>query len=106
MKAKHLPPYVCVCPVQTDAVRSNEDPVHITWSSSGSEQSDDEAQRQHLSGVAALQQQRPHRPVRPVAPIQSYTRELSPDKGTLNQTRCSNFRTSYHLEVVWQPFGF
>ncbi|AWP03961.1 putative DNA repair-scaffolding protein isoform 4 [Scophthalmus maximus] len=69
--------------VQTDAVRSNEDPVHITWSSSGSEQSDDEAQRQHLSGVAALQQQRPHRPVRPVAPIQSYTRELSPDKDDL-----------------------
>ncbi|XP_044076432.1 DNA repair-scaffolding protein isoform X3 [Siniperca chuatsi] len=72
--------------VQTSAVRCNEDSVHIAWSSSDSEQSDDEAQEQHLSRVVAQQQQRPQRPGRPTAPIQSYTRALrmlSTDKDNL-----------------------
>ncbi|XP_054482904.1 DNA repair-scaffolding protein [Anoplopoma fimbria] len=51
--------------VQTSAV--NEDPVHIAWSSSDSERSDDETQEQ---------QRRPQRPERPKAPVQSYTRAL------------------------------
>lgn len=80
--------YSCVCPVQTSAVHCNEDPVHIAWSSSDSEQSDDETQDQHLSRVVAQQQQqRPQRPERPTAPIQSYTRALrmlSTDKGELS----------------------
>ncbi|XP_035527033.1 DNA repair-scaffolding protein isoform X1 [Morone saxatilis] len=54
----------------------NEDPVHIAWSSSDGEQSDDETQKQHLSRVVSQQQQRPQRPGRPTAPIQSYTRAL------------------------------
>ncbi|XP_039672156.1 DNA repair-scaffolding protein [Perca fluviatilis] len=72
--------------VQTSAVHCNEDPVHIAWSSSDGEQSDDENQKQHLSRVAAQQQQHPQRPVRPTAPIQSYTRVLhmlSTDKDDL-----------------------
>ncbi|XP_077956049.1 DNA repair-scaffolding protein isoform X7 [Gasterosteus aculeatus] len=52
--------------VQTAAV--NEDPVHIAWSSSDGEQSDDETQEQ--------QQQLPQRPARPSAPAQSYSRAL------------------------------
>ncbi|KAM8851347.1 LOW QUALITY PROTEIN: DNA repair-scaffolding protein [Spinachia spinachia] len=48
--------------VQTAAV--NEDPVHIAWSSSDGEQSDDEAQ------------QLPQRPARPTASVQSYSRAL------------------------------
>ncbi|XP_029310003.1 DNA repair-scaffolding protein [Cottoperca gobio] len=61
--------------VQTSAVPCNEDPVHIAWSSSDGEQSDEETQ-----------QQRPQRPERPTAPIQSYTRALrmlSSDKDEL-----------------------
>ncbi|XP_034412045.1 DNA repair-scaffolding protein isoform X2 [Cyclopterus lumpus] len=51
--------------VQSGAV--NEDPVHIAWSSSDGERSDDETQDQ---------QRLPRRPRRPAAPIQSYTRAL------------------------------
>ncbi|XP_031149936.1 DNA repair-scaffolding protein isoform X1 [Sander lucioperca] len=72
--------------VQTSAVHCNEDPVHIAWSSSDGEQSDDENQKQHLSRVVAQQQQHPQRPGRPTAPIQSYTRVLrmlSTDKDDL-----------------------
>ncbi|KAK5860072.1 hypothetical protein PBY51_021573 [Eleginops maclovinus] len=64
--------------VQTRADPCNEDPVHIAWSSSDGEQSDDEAQDQ--------QQQRPQRPARHTAPVQSYTRALrmlSTDKDDL-----------------------
>ncbi|KAI4810334.1 hypothetical protein KUCAC02_019173, partial [Chaenocephalus aceratus] len=64
--------------VQTRADPCNEDPVHIAWSSSDGDQSDDETQDQ--------QQQRPRRPARPTAPIQSYTRALrmlSTDKDDL-----------------------
>ncbi|KAK1878981.1 DNA repair-scaffolding protein, partial [Dissostichus eleginoides] len=64
--------------VQTRADPCNEDPVHIEWSSSDGDQSDDETQDQ--------QQQRPQRPARPTAPIQSYTRALrmlSTDKDDL-----------------------
>ncbi|KAL6103861.1 spidr [Pungitius sinensis] len=49
-------------------VQTIEDPVHIAWSSSDGEQSDDETQEQ--------QQQLPQRPARPSAPIQSYSRAL------------------------------
>ena len=75
-----LPPYVCVCLVQTNAGHCSEDPVHIAWSSSDGEQSDDETQKQP----------RPHRPGRPVAPIQSYTRELcmlSTEKGNVTESK-------------------
>lgn len=64
-----------LCSVQTAAV--NEDPVHIAWSSSDGEQSDDETQEQ--------QQQLPQRPARPSAPAQSYSRALRmlrTEKGT------------------------
>lgn len=59
--------------------------MHIAWSSSDGEQSDDETRKQHLSRVVAQQQQQqqPQRPGRPTAPIQSYTsllRMLSTDK--------------------------
>ncbi|XP_047444950.1 DNA repair-scaffolding protein isoform X2 [Mugil cephalus] len=59
-------------PVQTGARHCNEDPVHIAWSSSDSERSDDE------SRVVAQQeqQQQPQKPGRLSAPIQSYTRAL------------------------------
>ncbi|XP_032386311.1 DNA repair-scaffolding protein isoform X1 [Etheostoma spectabile] len=69
--------------VQTNAVHCNEDPVHIAWSSSDSEHSDDENQKQHLSRVV---QQHPQRLGRPTAPIPSYTRALrmlSTDKDDL-----------------------
>ncbi|TMS09798.1 hypothetical protein E3U43_002457 [Larimichthys crocea] len=70
------------------AGHSNEDPVNIAWSSSDSEQSDDETRQRHASKVVAQQQQqqRPQRPGRPTAPIQSYTtalRMLSTDKEEL-----------------------
>ncbi|XP_062284908.1 DNA repair-scaffolding protein [Scomber scombrus] len=54
--------------VQTSAVHRNEDPVHIAWSSSDSEQSADETreQQQHLFQRAG----------RLSAPIQSYTKAL------------------------------
>lgn len=58
--------------------------MNIAWSSSGSEQSDNETQEQHLSRGVVQQQQRPRRPSRPTAPIQSYTRALrmlGTDKG-------------------------
>ncbi|XP_023259543.1 DNA repair-scaffolding protein isoform X1 [Seriola lalandi dorsalis] len=72
--------------VETSSVHHNEDPVHIAWSSSDSEPSDDEKQEQHQPIAVALQQQRPHRPGRHVAPIRSYTRDLcmlSTDKDDL-----------------------
>ncbi|TKS79740.1 DNA repair-scaffolding protein [Collichthys lucidus] len=70
------------------ADHSNEDPVNIAWSSSDSEQSDDDTRQRHASRVVAQQQQqqRPQRPGRPTAPIQSYTtalRMLSTDKEEL-----------------------
>ncbi|XP_030257925.1 DNA repair-scaffolding protein isoform X2 [Sparus aurata] len=61
---------------QSPALDSREDLVNIAWSSSGSEQSDNETQEQHLSRGVVQQQQRPRRPSRPTAPIQSYTRAL------------------------------
>nr|XP_020451308.1 DNA repair-scaffolding protein isoform X2 [Monopterus albus] len=61
---------------QTSTVHINEEQVHIAWSSSDNEQSDDETQEQHLARAAALKQQHPQRPGRPKAPFQSYTRAL------------------------------
>lgn len=56
---------------QTSGIHSSEDPVHIAWSSSDGERSEDETQEQHLSRVA------PHQcPQKPEAPTQSYTRAL------------------------------
>ncbi|XP_019967536.2 DNA repair-scaffolding protein isoform X1 [Paralichthys olivaceus] len=52
--------------VQTNAGHCSDDPVHIAWSSSDSEQSDDETQKQP----------HPQRPGRSMAPVQSYAREL------------------------------
>ncbi|XP_041804712.1 DNA repair-scaffolding protein isoform X2 [Chelmon rostratus] len=72
--------------VQTGAVPCNEDSVHIAWSSSDSEQSNDETQELHLSRVVSQQQQHPQRPGRPTASSQSYTRALcmlSTDKDDL-----------------------
>nr|XP_046263223.1 DNA repair-scaffolding protein [Scatophagus argus] len=72
--------------VRAGAAHCNEDSVHIAWSSSDSEQSDDETREQHLSKVVAQQQQCPKRPGKPSAPIQSYTRlphMLSTDKDDL-----------------------
>ncbi|XP_070774665.1 DNA repair-scaffolding protein [Enoplosus armatus] len=72
--------------VQTSPGHCNEDSVHIAWSSSDSDQSDDEGQEQHLSRVVAQQQQHPQRPERPTAPVQSYSRALrmlSTDKDNL-----------------------
>ncbi|KAK2822499.1 hypothetical protein Q5P01_022564 [Channa striata] len=69
--------------VQTSAVHCNEDQVHIVWSSSDGEQSDDENQEQHLSRSIALQQQLPQGTRRPKGHIQSSTmalRMLSTDK--------------------------
>ncbi|XP_022060170.2 DNA repair-scaffolding protein isoform X1 [Acanthochromis polyacanthus] len=60
--------------VQTGAC--HEDPVHIAWSSSDSEQSDNETQAQHLSRVVTQLQHRSQRSRRPMAPTQSYTRAL------------------------------
>ncbi|XP_072220352.1 DNA repair-scaffolding protein isoform X2 [Leuresthes tenuis] len=62
--------------VQSAAPCSNEDPVHITWSSSDSEQSDSETQL-HQSRVVSQQQQRPHRSGKCIAPIQSCNGTLS-----------------------------
>lgn len=62
--------------VHTSAGHRSEDPVLIAWSSSDSEQCEDEAQEQRLSRPVAQQQQRPQRPCRPTAPVQSYTRAL------------------------------
>lgn len=79
-------PVMCSYVFTESAGHSNEDPVNIAWSSSDSEQSDDETRQRHASKVVAQQQQqqRPQRPGRPTAPIQSYTtalRMLSTDKG-------------------------
>lgn len=71
--------------MQTSAIHRNEDPVHIAWSSSDSEQSADESREQHLSTAVAQQQQHlSQRAGRLTAPIQSYTkalRMLRTDKG-------------------------
>lgn len=77
---------MCSCVFTESAGHSNDDPVNIAWSSSESQQSDDETQQCHASRVVAQQQQqqRPQRPGRRTAPIQSYTaalRMLSTDKG-------------------------
>ncbi|XP_059201162.1 DNA repair-scaffolding protein [Centropristis striata] len=72
--------------VQTSAVHCNESPVHIAWSSSDSEQSDNETQEQHPCRVVVQQQRHPQRPRRPQGPTQSYTRALrmlSADKDDL-----------------------
>lgn len=65
--------FFCVCPVQTN---SNEDQVHIAWSSSDSEQCDNETEEQHASRVVALRPQCLQRAARPTARIQSYSRAL------------------------------
>lgn len=77
--------YPCLFPARTGAIQSHE---HIAWSSSDSEQSDDEGHEQHPSKVVTQQQQLLQRPRRPTAPIQDYSRAkhmLSPDKGKLLQ---------------------
>ncbi|XP_041847947.1 DNA repair-scaffolding protein [Melanotaenia boesemani] len=55
----------------------NDDPVHIAWSSSDGEQSDDDTQGQHQSKVVSQQQWQPQRGGKPTAPIQAYTSALS-----------------------------
>lgn len=60
-----------VFPVQSGASHCDEDQVHIVWSSSDGEQSENETQEQQLSRVVA-----PQRPARPTAQIQSYSRAL------------------------------
>ncbi|XP_067330832.1 DNA repair-scaffolding protein isoform X4 [Channa argus] len=62
--------------VQTSGIQCSEDQVHILWSSSDSEQSNDENQEQHLSRTIAPQQQCAWGKGRPKAHIQSYTRAL------------------------------
>ncbi|XP_026230070.1 DNA repair-scaffolding protein isoform X2 [Anabas testudineus] len=57
--------------VQSGASHCDEDQVHIVWSSSDGEQSENETQEQQLSRVVA-----PQRPARPTAQIQSYSRAL------------------------------
>ncbi|KAM6919238.1 DNA repair-scaffolding protein [Xenentodon cancila] len=63
--------------VQSSAPHSNEDPVHITWSSSDADESDAEKQERRQSRVVSLRQQRSRRPGKPTAPIQSHTNKLS-----------------------------
>ncbi|XP_026168819.1 DNA repair-scaffolding protein [Mastacembelus armatus] len=62
---------------QTRATQCNEDQVHIVWSSSDGEQSEDETQEQRLPKVVALKQQRHQRPDRPTASTQSSMHMLS-----------------------------
>ncbi|KAM4605169.1 DNA repair-scaffolding protein [Polymixia lowei] len=72
--------------VRTSAIHRDEDPVHIAWTSSESEQSDNETQKQPLPRPVVQQQQGPRRPERPAVPFQSYTtalRMLSTDKEDL-----------------------
>ncbi|XP_062337163.1 DNA repair-scaffolding protein [Osmerus eperlanus] len=54
----------------------DEEPVHITWSSSESEQSDSETQQPTPSLVRKEPCLCPQRPARTTAPIQSYSRAL------------------------------
>ncbi|XP_030607176.1 DNA repair-scaffolding protein [Archocentrus centrarchus] len=78
-KLKQLPS------VPSSGPHHDEDPVNIAWSSSNSEQSDNETQEQHLPRVAPRQQQSRSR-ARPTAPTQSYSRGLlmlSTDKDDL-----------------------
>ncbi|XP_017281526.1 DNA repair-scaffolding protein isoform X2 [Kryptolebias marmoratus] len=65
--------------VQSSAPRCNEDPVHIAWSSTDTEQSDDENQQEKRSKAVSQQQQHrwPQRRGKATAPIQSYSRALS-----------------------------
>ncbi|XP_036072292.1 DNA repair-scaffolding protein isoform X2 [Oryzias melastigma] len=63
-----------------------EDPVHITWSSSDSDQSDNESREQQQTRCVSQKQQPSRRPAKLVAPIKSYASMLSeftPDKDDL-----------------------
>ncbi|RVE61963.1 hypothetical protein OJAV_G00175890 [Oryzias javanicus] len=63
-----------------------EDPVHITWSSSDSDQSDSESREQQRTLCVSQKQQRSRRPAKLVAPVKSYASllsELTPDKDEL-----------------------
>ncbi|XP_029930865.1 DNA repair-scaffolding protein [Myripristis murdjan] len=62
--------------VLTNGDQCNEDPVHIAWSSSDSDQSDSDSQKQHPPRLVAQHQQRPQRPRRASAPIQSCSSAL------------------------------
>ncbi|XP_037538235.1 DNA repair-scaffolding protein [Nematolebias whitei] len=62
--------------VQSSSSQCVEYPVHIAWSSSDTEHSDDENQEKKKS-VVPQQQRWPQRPEKPTAPIQSYIRALS-----------------------------
>lgn len=72
--------------VQSSSPHREEDPVNIAWSSSDSEQPDDETQEQHPSRVTAQRQQQCNSRGRPTASTQSYSRALlmlSTDKDDL-----------------------
>ena len=65
-----------VCPVLPGTAVRDEEPVHITWSSSESEQSESEAQQPTPSLGRREPCLCPQIPARTTAPIQSYSRAL------------------------------
>lgn len=89
----------CMCfPVQSSSPHREEDPVNIAWSSSDSEQPDDETQEQHPSRVTAQRQQQCHSRGRPTASTQSYSRALlmlSTDKGI--KLSCDLLREKFYI---------
>lgn len=90
----------CMCfPVQSScSPHREEDPVNIAWSSSDSEQPDDETQEQHPSRVTAQRQQQCNSRGRPTASTQSYSRALlmlSTDKGI--KLSCDLLREKFYI---------
>lgn len=85
-------------PVQSSSPHREEDPVNIAWSSSDSEQPDDETQEQHPSRVTAQRQQQCNSRGRPTASTQSYSRALlmlSTDKGI--KLSCDLLREKFYI---------
>lgn len=89
----------CMCfPVQSSSPHREEDPVNIAWSSSDSEQPDDETQEQHPFRVTAQRQQQCNSRGRPTASTQSYSRALlmlSTDKGI--KLSCDLLREKFYI---------
>ncbi|XP_028987491.1 DNA repair-scaffolding protein isoform X2 [Betta splendens] len=69
--------------VRTSAANTNEDQLHIAWSSSDSEQSDNETEVQRVSRAVAPWQQCLQRPARPIQSYSRALRMLSSDKDDL-----------------------
>lgn len=100
--------------MQSSSPHSDEYPEQIAWSSSDTEQSDDENQEKKNAKAVSQQQRQPQRSGKATAPVQSYIRALSmltagkgeKRKPVLTHLSQGNYYVIYDAELFLNPHIF